>query len=78
MTPDQKRVLLVDDDASVVSLLETELVMEGYGVVTVSDGTSAIEAVRAEELDCVLLDAVVYNIDFFIRNAVFGMDDRFG
>jgi CheY-like chemotaxis protein len=53
------RVLVVDDADSLVSLLEMWLEDEGYDVATATSGRQAIEAVRSQDLDIVLLDLVL-------------------
>jgi CheY-like chemotaxis protein len=53
------RVLVVDDADSLVSLIEMWLEDEGYDVMTATSGRQALEAVRAQDLDIVLLDLVL-------------------
>ena len=51
-----KRVLIVDDDASVRLMLGRVLMDEGYAVKTVANGADALILVRTEPFDLVLLD----------------------
>ena len=53
------RVLVVDDDADVRTLLGTALADEGYEVLTAGDGAEAIELVRRRPPDLILLDLMM-------------------
>ena len=49
-------VLLADDEANIVMLLEMELQAEGFTVLTASDGVTAMKTVRDTPPDLALLD----------------------
>jgi DNA-binding response OmpR family regulator len=51
-----KRLLVVDDDASVREMLNRVLTGEGYAVTAVPDGESALVQARVSPVDLVLLD----------------------
>ncbi|MBI5014578.1 MAG: sigma-54-dependent Fis family transcriptional regulator [Deltaproteobacteria bacterium] len=51
-----RRILVVDDEESILRSLEGVLHDEGYEVVTASSGEEALEKVEAEDPDLVLLD----------------------
>ncbi len=53
---DARRILVVEDDPVVRKATEIRLRAHGYAVSTAEDGTTAIQAVRAEEPDLILLD----------------------
>lgn len=55
------RVLVVEDDASILAGLELNLSMEGYQVVTAADGEAAVELLQRPEfdLDLALLDVML-------------------
>jgi CheY-like chemotaxis protein len=55
-TESEPRILVVDDVAANVRLLEAILAPEGYAVVSASSGPDALEAVVADPPDLVLLD----------------------
>jgi len=57
------RVMAVDDDPVIRGLLEVNLEMEGYQVVTASDGQDALDKVRADPPDLILLDVMMPNVD---------------
>jgi two-component system, OmpR family, phosphate regulon response regulator PhoB len=52
----RERILLVDDEADIVELLEYNLRREGYTVVTAHDGAGALAELRKQRPDLVLLD----------------------
>jgi DNA-binding response OmpR family regulator len=57
------RLLVVDDDPEITSTFETILRSEGYDVVTARDGVEALEAVRGERFDVILLDLLLPRLD---------------
>ena len=52
----RERILLVDDEADIVELLEYNLRQSGYTVVTARDGNTALAEVRRQRPDLLLLD----------------------
>ena len=59
------RILIVDDEPFNVDLLEQELGDLGYQTLTAGDGQQAIETVRREHPDLVLLDVMMPVMDGF-------------
>lgn len=59
------RVLVVDDIAANVRLLEAKLLVEYYEVLTANDGASALEIVATAMPDIVLLDVMMPGMDGF-------------
>ena len=57
------KVLIVDDDRTMVSLLKILLEMDGFDVANISMGGQLIEKVRAEKPDLVLLDIFLSDAD---------------
>ena len=55
----RRRLLLVEDDATLRHALSFNLVREGYDVATAADGESALDAARNERLDLILLDVML-------------------
>jgi DNA-binding response OmpR family regulator len=53
------RVLVVDDDPSIRSMLEYALGFEGYEVVSAPDGASAIAHTRTHRPDAIVLDVMM-------------------
>jgi DNA-binding response OmpR family regulator len=60
-----KRVLVVDDEPSILLSLEFLMEQEGYEVYTASDGDEALQAVREKLPDVILLDVMMPKRDGF-------------
>ncbi len=58
-----KRILVVDDQREIRDMTETILAAAGYRVATASGGTEALERVREEPFDLVLLDISMPGMD---------------
>jgi len=56
-------ILVVDDDRINRMILSRELEREGHTVATVDDGRRALEALRHEPFDIVLLDVLMPELD---------------
>jgi two-component system response regulator MprA len=59
------RVLLIDDDPKIVSLLQRGLAFEGFDVTTATDGTAGLSAANAQPPQVVLLDIALPEPDGF-------------
>lgn len=57
------RILVVDDEVYIVHILEFSLRMEGYEVVTALDGEQALEKVKTERPDLIVLDIMMPKLD---------------
>ena len=57
------RVLVADDDRAIRESLARALELEGYPVVAVPDGASALEAIAADQPDVLILDVMMPGID---------------
>jgi DNA-binding response OmpR family regulator len=57
------KILVIDDDPSVRSLVADSLEIEGYEVHTAEDGFSGLRAIEAHKPDCVLLDVMMPGLD---------------
>ena len=57
------RVMAVDDDHVIRGLLEVNLEMEGHEVITAVDGQDALDRVRDERPDLILLDVMMPNVN---------------
>jgi putative two-component system response regulator len=64
-TSGSARVLVVDDDPHVTSLLERLMRKEGHVVDVAGDGAACLEAVAAHPPDLILLDVVLPQLDGF-------------
>lgn len=60
---DAQKILVVDDEPDVLLLCRVNLEFEGYDVVEAHDGEQAMQRVRAERPDAVLLDVMMPKMD---------------
>jgi two-component system, OmpR family, alkaline phosphatase synthesis response regulator PhoP len=61
----EKHVLVVDDEAHIRRIVEINLKRAGYRVTMAVDGVEALEKVKAERPDLVLLDVMMPRMDGF-------------
>ena len=54
-----ERILAVDDSATVLEMIKSVLVADGYDVITASDGAEGLETARRERPDLILLDVML-------------------
>jgi len=72
-----KRILIVDDEPFVVETLKFSLEQAGFECLAAYDGSEAIEAVRREEPDLVLLDIILPKIDGLRVCRLIKLDERY-
>jgi two-component system alkaline phosphatase synthesis response regulator PhoP len=60
-----KKVLVVDDEPHIVRLVEVNLQRAGYDVVKAMDGVEALEQVKKEIPDMIVLDVMMPRMDGF-------------
>lgn len=59
------KVLVVDDDQNILEIVEYNLKKQGFSVITAGDGIKAIDLVRKEKPDIVILDIMLPGMDGF-------------
>ena len=59
----KKKILIVDDDKDVLSVLEKRLTAEKYSVITANNGQDAIILAKAQRPDLIMLDIIMPGID---------------
>jgi len=59
------RILIVDDNATNVKVLQTRLASEGYEVITAADGEEGLASARQQLPDLILLDVMMPKLDGF-------------
>ncbi len=62
---DPSRILVVDDEDTLRTVLGTELTSAGYEVSTATDGDEAISEVQNKKFDLLLLDIRMNRVDGF-------------
>lgn len=65
INPAEYKILVVDDVQSNVLLLKVLLGREGFGIVYAMNGTEALEKVKSEHPDLILLDVMMPDMDGF-------------
>ncbi|MGE5530679.1 MAG: response regulator [Bacteroidota bacterium] len=60
-----KRILVVDDERHIVRLVQVNLEWAGYEILTAYDGVEALEKVKNENPDMVVLDVMMPRMDGF-------------
>jgi two-component system alkaline phosphatase synthesis response regulator PhoP len=56
---EQKRILVVDDEADFASIVQDNLISEGFAVEIAYDGVEALEKVKANPPDAIILDVMM-------------------
>jgi two-component system response regulator MprA len=59
------RILAVDDEPNIVEFLRVGLGYEGYQVESVMDGRAALDRIRQEKFDLIILDVMLPGLDGF-------------
>jgi len=59
------KVLVVEDELTLLETLQYNLTREGYEVCTATDGLTALEVARREQPDCIVLDIMLPDLDGF-------------
>jgi two-component system OmpR family response regulator len=62
---DRARVLVVDDEPSIVDAVATALRYEGFDVIEANTGRSGLSAAQSERVDLMILDVMLPDIDGF-------------
>ena len=61
----KNRIMVVDDEEALRTVLSSELEGEGYEVGSAGDGQEAIDILTKQEFDLILLDIKMPNVDGF-------------
>jgi two-component system response regulator MprA len=59
------RVLVVDDEPRMLTMMRRVLEADGYGVIVAAEGRAALEILRSEPIDLMILDVMMPDIDGF-------------
>lgn len=62
---DQKKILIVEDEQSLLDMYTMKLEKEGYNVVGAKDGLEGVEKAKQEKPDLILMDVMLPKIDGF-------------
>ena len=58
-----KKILIIDDEESIVKVVEARLQANGFIVFTATDGEQGLKILEAEDPDLILLDIVMPKMD---------------
>lgn len=61
--PERKKILVIDDEASIREILAIQLSRMGYEVTIAADGEEGVEAFRNDRPDLILLDLMMPRMD---------------
>lgn len=70
------RILVVDDDENAIEILTRMLAREGYAGIAASSGVQALETLRRENVDVILLDVMMPGMDGLEVCRQLLLDDR--
>lgn len=65
MTASNDKVLVVEDEPSLIETLDYTLRRQGYDVITATDGRKALELARIQRPDLIILDIMLPGLDGF-------------
>jgi DNA-binding response OmpR family regulator len=71
MATEGARILVVDDDLQLLKFIMVNLQLEGYHVLTASEGEQALQLIQGHTLDLVLLDLLLPGMDGFTVASTF-------
>jgi DNA-binding response OmpR family regulator len=60
-----QRILIVEDEESILMALQDDLEMEGYRVDTATDGAAGLDMARSKSYDVIVLDVMLPRLDGF-------------
>ena len=55
----KKRILVIEDDEHVLSMMENYFTYLGYDIITAANGMEGLQMIRAEDYDLVITDIVM-------------------
>lgn len=72
----QHKILVADDDRSIVELVQLTLESDGYKVFTAHDGSSALEKINKYHPDLLILDVMMPGMDGYDVSYLSGLDKK--
>jgi DNA-binding response OmpR family regulator len=77
MTPTKSRILIVDDELDLVSVLRMGLEIEGFEVIEAMDGEEGLRRARNDRPDLMVLDLMLPKMDGYKVCRALKFDERF-
>ncbi|MDD5408580.1 MAG: response regulator [Candidatus Omnitrophica bacterium] len=72
-----KKILLVDDEPHIITMLENRMKHEGYEVITASDGQQALLRAQKEKPDLIILDLMLPKLDGYKVCRMLKFDEKY-
>ena len=77
MAEKKKKILLVDDEVDIVTMIRLRLEASGFEVVVATDGKEALNAARTHNPDLIILDLMLPTMDGFHVARMLKYDARY-
>lgn len=75
--PSQPTILIVEDEPDLLEVLRIKMTREGYRALAASDGAHALAALASEEVDLIILDAIIPPPDGYKICQILKADQRY-
>jgi DNA-binding response OmpR family regulator len=72
-----KKIMIVDDETQLVDFIRLRLEKEEYQVAVAYDGEEALQKIRQEKPDLIILDLMLPKMDGYMICSLFKRDKRF-
>jgi two-component system phosphate regulon response regulator PhoB len=72
----KEKILVVDDEKDILELVEYNLAKNGYRVKTVTSGEEALELIKEDEFDLIILDLMLPGVDGFDLTKIIKSDKQ--
>jgi DNA-binding response OmpR family regulator len=73
----KKRILVVDDEEDILSVLKFRLEANGYETLSASDGQEGLDKAKSEKPDLVILDLMLPKLDGYKVCRMLKMDESY-
>lgn len=77
MAEETKKILIVEDEPDVASLLALMLKSRGHDIIEAGDGQEALEKARSERPDLIILDIMLPRLDGYKVARMLKFDENF-
>ncbi|MBI3312851.1 MAG: response regulator [Candidatus Omnitrophica bacterium] len=72
-----KKILVVDDEPLILRVVSSRLKVNGYNVITASDGQEAFDKARSENPDLIVLDVMLPKMDGYKVCRLLKQEDKY-
>jgi len=72
-----KKILLVDDEPHIITMLENRMKHAGYEVITACDGQDALTKAQKEKPDLIILDLMLPKLDGYKVCRMLKFDEKY-